>query len=80
MIVIDIGWNKIVLPREEAIQFVEILEKAEVFEEKWIDRNDRVEGGPDHTYHVYPNDKQYAMRLLPTQMYQMAKLAGRPEK
>lgn len=80
MIVIDVGWHKIVLPREEAIKFVEILEKAEVFEEKWIDKQDRGPDGADHTYHVYANEKQYAMRLLPTQLYQMAKLAGKPAK
>ncbi len=78
MIVVDLGWNRFVLGREEGIKLVELLEKAEVYEEKWIDRADRGADGAEYSYHVYPNDKTIAMRLLPTQLYQMAKLAGRP--
>jgi hypothetical protein len=80
MIVVDLGWNKFVLGREDGIKLVELLEKAEVYEEKWIDKVDRGADGADHTYHVYPNDKTFTMRLLPTQLYQMAKLAGKPAK
>lgn len=80
MIVVELGWNKFVLNREDGIKLVELLEKAELYEEKWISKEDRVEGGADHTYHVWPNDKTFSMRLLPMQMYQMAKLAGKSEK
>lgn len=80
MIVVDMGWQKVVLPNADAIKLVEILEKAEVYEEKWISREDRAEDGADHSYHVWPNDKPYSMKLLPTQLYQMAKLAGKPMK
>lgn len=80
MIVVELGWSKFILNREDGIKLVELLEKAELYEEKWISKEDRVEDGADHTYHVYPNDKTFTMRLLPTQMYQMAKLAGKPAK
>lgn len=80
MIVVDVGWNKFVLNREDGIKLVELLEKAELYEEKWISKEDRGEDGADHTYHVWPNEKKFTMRLLPTQMYQMAKLAGKPTK
>lgn len=80
MIVIDVGYNKFVLGREDGIRLAEMLEKAEIFEEKWIDRADRGPDGAEHTYHVYPNDKTLNMRLIPTQLYQMAKLAGKPVK
>ena len=78
MIVVDLGWNRFVLGREDGIKLVELLEKAEVYEEKYIDKSDRGADGAEYSYHVYPNDKAIAMRLLPTQMYQMAKLAGKP--
>jgi hypothetical protein len=80
MIVVELGWSKFILNREDGIKLVELLEKAEIYEEKWISTEDRVEGGPDHTYHVYPHDRTLTMRLIPTQMYQMAKLAGKPGK
>lgn len=80
MIVVELGWSKFILNREDGIKLVELLEKAELYEEKWINKEDRAEDGADHTYHVYPNDKTFTMRLLPTQMYQMAKLAGKPAK
>jgi hypothetical protein len=80
MIVIDLGWNKFVFSREDGIKLVELLEKAEVYEEKWIDKEKRGPDGADHSYHVYPHNKTFSMRLLPTQLYQMAKLAGKPSE
>jgi hypothetical protein len=80
MIVVDLGWHKVVLSRESGIKLVELLEQAEVYEEVWIEKEKRGIEGADHTYHVYPNNKTYGMRLLSTQMYQMAKLAGKPAR
>jgi hypothetical protein len=80
MIVVDLGWHKVVLSRESGIKLVELLEQAEVYEEVWIEKEKRGAEGADHTYHVYPNSKTYSMRLLSTQMYQMAKLAGKPSR
>ena len=82
MVVIDIGWQKIVMNREDAMRFVEILEKAETYENKYWSREEREKRNidDDYTYHVYPNDKEYQMRIISDSHYQMAKLAGKPEK
>jgi len=34
----------------------------------------------DYTYHVYPSDQEHAVKLITDQHYQMAKLAGKPQK
>ncbi len=82
MIVIDLGYKSIVLPRVEGIKLLEILEKAEVYERKYWSSDKRRELGmeSDYTFHVYPSDQEYAVRLITDQHYQMAKLAGKPEK
>lgn len=82
MVVIDIGWQKIVLGREDALKLVEILEKSETYENKYWSREDREKLGmtEEYTYHVYPNDKEYTMRIISDSHYEMAKLAGKPEK
>lgn len=83
MIVVEIGYTKFVLPRDKALQMVEILEQAEVYETKYWNaerRKERNMGDNDYTYHVYPNEKEYSMKIVSDQHYQMAKLAGKPEK
>ena len=82
MVVIDIGYGSIILPREEAMKMIEILEKAERYERKYWNSEERTRLGltEDYTYHVYPNDTQYSMHIVGDDLYQMARLAGKPEK
>lgn len=82
MIVIDLGYKSIVLPRDDAVKFVEMLEKSETYERKWWSAEKRKELGmnADHTFHVYPNEHEYTMKVITDQHYQMAKLAGKPVK
>jgi hypothetical protein len=82
MIVIDLGWQKYVMPKEQAMKLVEVLEKAEVYEAKYWNADKRRERGidADYTYHVYPNDKQWTMSIITDDHYRLAKLAGKPEK
>ncbi len=82
MIVIDFGYRSIVLPRVEGMKLLEILEKSEVYERKYWSSEKRRELGmdTDYTYHVYPNDSEYALKIITDQHYQMAKLAGKPAK
>lgn len=80
MIVVTLGYRSYVLSNKDAVALAEILEKAEMYEQKWIPQDARAEGGPDHTYHVYENDQQIDMKLISADLYRMAKLAGRPEK
>ena len=35
MVVIEVGYNKFCLPRDKALQLVEMLEQAEVYEAKY---------------------------------------------
>ena len=82
MIVIEIGYESYVLPTEKALQLIEILELAERYERKYWSKDERESRGmkEEYTYHVYPNDKQYNMKIISDDMYRMAKLAGKPEK
>jgi predicted DNA-binding ArsR family transcriptional regulator len=80
MIVVSLGYLNYVLSNKDAVALAEILEKAELYEAIWIPSGERNVGGPDHTYHVYENDKQVDMKLISADLYRMAKLAGKPEK
>ena len=82
MVVIEIGYQKYCLPKEQAFTMIEILEKAQVYEAKYWNPEKRKERGIDveYTYHVYPNEKQYSMQLISDDLYNMAKLAGKPER
>jgi hypothetical protein len=82
MVVVDIGYRKLVMPREQAMLLVECLEKAEVYEEKWWSEEKRKEKGMDntYTYHVYPNEEGYKMHIISDHLYAVAKLAGKPAK
>ena len=84
MIVVDIGYKKVVLTKEKALLLVECLEGADVYEEKWWSDDDRKKKGMEkdqsYTYHVYPNEAHFSMRILSDAHYQMAKLAGKPQE
>jgi hypothetical protein len=80
MIVIELGWKKLVMTKEAAFQLASCLEGAEIYERKWVPEGERVEKGVDHTFHVYPNDHAFGMEIISDDLYRMAKLAGKPEK
>ena len=82
MIVVEIGYQKYVMQKEQAMKLIEVLEKAEVYEAKYWNETKRKEKGidADYTYHVYPNDKSFSMGIVADDHYRMAKLAGKPEK
>jgi hypothetical protein len=81
MIIVDLGYKSVVLPREEAFKLAEILEKAETYEAKYWNSEKRKEMGmtDEHTYHVYPVEHPINIRLITDGHYQMAKLAGKPK-
>jgi len=82
MVVVDIGYRKLVMTKEKAMVLVEALETAEVYEEKWWSDDVRKEKGMDstYTYHVYPNEAHFSMRIVSDSFYQMARLAGKPQE
>jgi len=73
-VTIDLGYKSYVLDTKDALTLAEIVSKAEMYEEKYHG------GGQPNSYHVYANDDRFTMRVLPDSMYNMAKLAGKPEK
>lgn len=81
MVVVEIGYRKLVMSKEKAMLLVECLEDCYVYEEKYWNEEKRKEKGMTNssTYHVYPNEENFNMRILTNAQYQMAKLAGKPE-
>jgi hypothetical protein len=79
MVIVEFGYTQYVLSAKDALVMSEILERAELYEKKWIPVEDRVEGSPNETVHVYMNDREISMRIIGNSLYQMAKLAGKPK-
>lgn len=74
MIIVKLSWDlSVVVTKEDALTLVDILERAEKYEDKYV-------SGSENTKHVYPIDKTFGMEVMPTELYQMAKLAGKPTK
>lgn len=84
MITIEIGYSRYVMSKEDALTMMGILERIERFEQKYWSKDDReakgMPEGQDYTYHVYPSDTTFDMRIISDDLYNMAKLAGKPEK
>lgn len=80
MVVVDVGWKKLVMTKEAALLLASCLETAEIYDKKWIEKEQRVEGEAEYTYHVYTNDHPFHMEIISDDLYRMAKLAGRPAK
>jgi len=82
MIVIDLGYRKVVMPKEKAMQLMDCLESAELYEEKYWSEDKRKELGmtETYTYHVYNLENNFSMQIMSDSKYQMAKLAGKPQE
>ena len=82
MVVVELGYKKMVMPKERAMALIEILETADIYEEVYWGESDRIKLGMDdsYTYHVYANDTNFAMQIMSESKYQMAKLAGKPQR
>ena len=76
MMIVEIGYNKkYVLSPKNAVLLAEILNGAEMYEDKYLG------SGSGYSYHVYPQDAaEITLKLLPDSLYRMYKLAGKPEK
>lgn len=74
---VQLGYGSFVMDAQSALKLTELLAEAELYEEKWRKSE---EGGT--TYHVYPQDTADSMRIIkimPNALYQVAKMAGKPE-
>ncbi len=75
--IVQVGYNHYVMNTQQALTMLELLANAEIYESKYRG------AGADNTHHIYPLDTHRAItefRVIPTAFYQMAKLAGKPEK
>ena len=74
--IVNLGWKTFVMDTNKAITLLEMLDGCELYEEEW-DSDTKTT-----TYHVYaPEEPNLAtIKLLPNNIYQVAKLAGKPEK
>jgi len=80
MIIVDLGYRSYVMANKDALAHAEILERAEVYEQKWIRPEDRNEkSGAEYTHHIYANENPLVMKLVSNDFYNMSKLAGKPE-
>ena len=72
---LNIGYYHYVVDLKDAVMVAEVLAKAELYELKYVKSG-------ENTHHIYDNDKAEtgSLRLIADSLYQMAKLAGKPEK
>jgi hypothetical protein len=76
--IVQVGYTNFLLDTPKALALLELLAEAELYEEKWRKQE---EGGT--TYHIYPQDTNEGIRhlkVIPQAFYQMARMAGKPEK
>ena len=75
MMVLKLGWDStFALSVKDAVAIAEILSKAYAWKEEYTP------GGKDNTFHAYPNESKITMELISDDLFNMAKLAGKPEK
>jgi hypothetical protein len=74
-VAIKVGYRTYLLDTKEAVYLVDILAKAELYEEMWHKDED---GGT--TYHVYPQEGgELTMSVISDHLCRMARLAGKPQ-
>jgi hypothetical protein len=75
-VIIEFGYDKsFVMDADKALTLLDLLKDAEVYKEKWRGQD---KGGS--TFHIFPQQKELcSMKVLSSNMYSLAKLAGKPE-
>lgn len=73
--IVRFGYTDYVMDLREAVAVAEMLSKAEIYNNKYV-------SGGDNTHHIYANDTHEVgtVKLISDSFYQMAKLAGKPDK
>ena len=74
---IEVGYRHFVLDGDKALQVLDILQDAEIYEVKY---RSEAEGGTTH--HIYPQDpigSIVEISYLTDAQYSMYKLAGKPQ-
>jgi hypothetical protein len=77
---IKYGYKDYLLPAHKALEILEVLEGAELWDSVYHAHEDIKKATT--TYHAYPAEgpKPDTLELIPDDLYRMAKLAGRPEE
>lgn len=75
-VIIEFGYDKaFVMDADKALTLLDLLKDAEVYKEQWRGQD---KGGS--TFHIFPQQKELcSMKVLSSNMYSLAKLAGKPE-
>lgn len=74
MAYVTVGFENYVLPIEQAVIIADWLTNAEVYVSKYHSSTSTT------MHHVYERDTVVHISVMPRAMYQIAKLAGKPEK
>ena len=74
-VIITIGYTKYVMDLDKAVQVMEAFCHMEKYEAVYHKPED---GGT--TLHIYPETMTATIEVIQESLYQMAKLAGKPEK
>ena len=77
-LVVQIGYNSFVMEGDKALQLLDTIESAEMFESKY---RSEAEGGT--SYHIYPQEetlRKVEIMYLTENQYRMYKLAGKPSE
>ena len=72
MVVLSFSYGEFVMSPKDAITIMEMLQKAEKYETKYI-------SGGASTHHIYTNNDSFTAKVISDDLYRMAKLAGKPE-
>lgn len=70
---VTLGYSHYVMQTADAVRLLEILENAERYSYKY-------RANKESTHHVWPNDTTFDAKMIGTELYRMAKLAGKPEE
>jgi len=73
VVVLSFGYGDYIVSPKDAVTIMEILQKSERYECKYV-------SGGDNTHHVFPSTESLTAKLISDDMYRMAKLAGKPDR
>ena len=73
-VIVEFGYDKAyVMEADKALTLLDLLKDAEKYQDKY--------GKGGNTFHIFPQEKELAtLKVLSSSMYNLAKLAGKPEE
>jgi copper(I)-binding protein len=83
MVILEVGYTKYVLSAKDAVAVMNILNGAEIYQEKYVSEANSPTGKSHTLHHVYDQGdadmRRISLWAIPDSLYKMAKLAGKPE-